>query len=202
MFTGLIQSVAKLAALTPQRESSVFTIQTQPDFLVGVELGDSIAVNGVCLTVTELSETTFTVDVSAETLSCTTFGSLQLQQSLNLEKALTLAQPLGGHLVTGHVDGVGEVVKLHRTDESILIAIQAPNTIAKYIARKGSISVDGISLTVNQVEHLIFEVNIIPHTWKNTAILDYQIGTHVNLEIDLLARYVERMHEFEKSSNI
>ncbi len=202
MFTGLIQSVAKLAALTPQRESSVFTIQTQPDFLVGVELGDSIAVNGVCLTVTALSETTFTVDVSAETLSCTTFGSLQLQQSLNLEKALTLAQPLGGHLVTGHVDGVGEVVKLHRTDESILIAIQAPNTIAKYIARKGSISVDGISLTVNQVEHLIFEVNIIPHTWKNTAILDYQIGTHVNLEIDLLARYVERMHEFEKSSNI
>ena len=202
MFTGLIQSVAKLAALTPQRESSVFTIQTQPDFLVGVELGDSIAVNGVCLTVTELSETTFTVDVSAETLSCTTFGSLQLQQSLNLEKALTLAQPLGGHLVTGHVDGVGEVVKLHRTDESILIAIQAPNTIAKYIARKGSISVDGISLTVNQVEHLIFEVNIIPHTWKNTAILDYQIGTRVNLEIDLLARYVERMHEFEKSSNI
>jgi len=202
MFTGLIQSVAKLAALTPQHESSVFTIQTQPDFLVGVELGDSIAVNGVCLTVTALSETTFTVDVSAETLSCTTFGSLQLQQSLNLEKALTLAQPLGGHLVTGHVDGVGEVVKLHRTDESILIAIQAPNTIAKYIARKGSISVDGISLTVNQVEHLIFEVNIIPHTWKNTAILDYQIGTHVNLEIDLLARYVERMHEFEKSSNI
>jgi riboflavin synthase len=202
MFTGLIQSVAKLAALTPQRESSVFTIQTQPDFLVGVELGDSIAVNGVCLTVTALSETTFTVDVSAETLSCTTFGSLQLQQSLNLEKALTLAQPLGGHLVTGHVDGVGDVVKLHRTDESILIAIQAPNTIAKYIARKGSISVDGISLTVNQVEHLIFEVNIIPHTWKNTAILDYQIGTHVNLEIDLLARYVERMHEFEKSSNI
>jgi len=94
------------------------------------------------------------------------------------------------------------VVKLHRTDESILIAIQAPNTIAKYIARKGSISVDGISLTVNQVEHLIFEVNIIPHTWKNTAILDYQVGTHVNLEIDLLARYVERMHEFEKSSNI
>lgn len=202
MFTGLIQSVAKLAALTPQRESSVFTIQTQPDFLVGVELGDSIAVNGVCLTVTALSETTFTVDVSAETLSCTTFGSLQLQQSLNLEKALTLAQPLGGHLVTGHVDGIGDVVKLHRTDESILIAIQAPNTIAKYIARKGSISVDGISLTVNQVEHLIFEVNIIPHTWKNTAILDYQIGTHVNLEIDLLARYVERMHEFEKSSNI
>jgi len=202
MFTGLIQSVAKLAALTPQRESSVFTIQTQPDFLVGVELGDSIAVNGVCLTVTALSETTFTVDVSAETLSCTTFGSLQLQQSLNLEKALTLAQPLGGHLVTGHVDGVGDVVKLHRTDESILIAIQAPNTIAKYIARKGSISVDGISLTVNQVEHLIFEVNIIPHTWKNTAILDYQIGTHVNLEIDLLARYVERIHEFEKSSNI
>ena len=202
MFTGLIQSVAKLAALTPQRESSVFTIQTQPDFLVGVELGDSIAVNGVCLTVTALSKTTFTVDVSAETLSCTTFGSLQLQQSLNLEKALTLAQPLGGHLVTGHVDGVGDVVKLHRTDESILIAIQAPNTIAKYIARKGSISVDGISLTVNQVEHLIFEVNIIPHTWKNTAILDYQIGTHVNLEIDLLARYVERIHEFEKSSNI
>lgn len=202
MFTGLIQSVAKLAALTPQRESSVFTIQTQPDFLVGVELGDSIAVNGVCLTVTALSETTFTVDVSAETLSCTTFGSLQLQQSLNLEKALTLAQPLGGHLVTGHVDGVGEVVKLHRTDESILIAIQAPSTIAKYIARKGSISVDGISLTVNQVEHLIFEVNIIPHTWNNTAILDYQIGTYVNLEIDLLARYVERMHDFEKSLNI
>lgn len=202
MFTGLIQSVGRLAALTPQRESSVFAIRTQQDFLAGVELGDSIAVNGVCLTVTSLTDDTFTVDVSAETLSCTTFESLQLQQALNLEKALTLSQPLGGHLVTGHVDGVGEVVKLHRSDESILIAIQAPNAIAKYIARKGSICVDGISLTVNQVEDLTFEVNIIPHTWENTAILDYQVGSRVNLEIDLLARYVERMHEFEKSSSI
>lgn len=201
MFTGLIQSVGALAALTPQRESSVFQIRTQGDFLSGVELGDSIAVNGVCLTVTSLQDANFNVDVSAETLRCTTFESLRVGQSLNLEKALTLSQPLGGHLVTGHVDGVGEVTQLTRTDESIHIVVQAPKAIAKYIARKGSICMDGVSLTVNQVEHVTFEVNIIPHTWKNTAILDYQVGTHVNLEIDLLARYVERMHEFETSSN-
>lgn len=201
MFTGLIQSVGALAALTPQRESSVFQIRTQGDFLSGVELGDSIAVNGVCLTVTSLQDANFNVDVSAETLRCTTFESLRVGQSLNLEKALTLSQPLGGHLVTGHVDGVGEVTQLTRTDESIHIVVQAPKAIAKYIARKGSICMDGVSLTVNQVEHVTFEVNIIPHTWKNTAILDYQVGTNVNLEIDLLARYVERMHEFETSSN-
>jgi riboflavin synthase len=201
MFTGLIQSVGALAALTPQRESSVFQIRTQGDFLSGVELGDSIAVNGVCLTVTSLQDANFNVDVSAETLRCTTFESLRVGQSLNLEKALTLSQPLGGHLVTGHVDGVGEVTQLTRTDESIHIVVQAPEAIAKYIARKGSICMDGVSLTVNQVEHVTFEVNIIPHTWENTAILDYQVGTNVNLEIDLLARYVERMHEFETSSN-
>jgi riboflavin synthase len=201
MFTGLIQSVGALAALTPQRESSVFQIQTQGDFLNGVELGDSIAVNGVCLTVTALQDANFSVDVSAETLRCTTFETLLVGQSLNLEKALTLSQPLGGHLVTGHVDGMGEVTSLTRTDESIHIAVQAPTAIAKYIARKGSICMDGVSLTVNQVEHVTFEVNIIPHTWENTAILDYQVGTRINLEIDLLARYVERMHEFEKSSN-
>ena len=201
MFTGLIQSVGALAALTPQRESSVFQIRTQGDFLSGVELGDSIAVNGVCLTVTSLQDANFNVDVSAETLRCTTFESLRVGQSLNLEKALTLSQPLGGHLVTGHVDGVGEVTQLTRTDESIHIVVQAPKAIAKYIARKGSICMDGVSLTVNQVEHVTFEVNIIPHTWENTAILDYQVGTNVNLEIDLLARYVERMHEFETSSN-
>jgi riboflavin synthase len=201
MFTGLIQSVGALAALTPQRESSVFQIRTQGDFLSGVELGDSIAVNGVCLTVTSLQDANFNVDVSAETLRCTTFESLRVGQSLNLEKALTLSQPLGGHLVTGHVDGVGEVTQLTRTDESIHIVVQAPEAIAKYIARKGSICMDGVSLTVNQVEHVTFEVNIIPHTWENTAILDYQVGTRVNLEIDLLARYVERLHEFEKSSN-
>ena len=201
MFTGLIQSVGALAALTPQRESSVFQIRTQGDFLSGVELGDSIAVNGVCLTVTSLQDANFNVDVSAETLRCTTFESLRVGQSLNLEKALTLSQPLGGHLVTGHVDGVGEVTQLTRTDESIHIVVQAPEAIAKYIARKGSICMDGVSLTVNQVEHVTFEVNIIPHTWENTAILDYQVGTNVNLEIDLLARYVERMHEFETLSN-
>jgi riboflavin synthase len=201
MFTGLIQSVGALAALTPQRESSVFQIRTQGDFLSGVELGDSIAVNGVCLTVTSLQDANFNVDVSAETLRCTTFETLLVGQSLNLEKALTLSQPLGGHLVTGHVDGVGEVTQLTRTDESIHIVVQAPEAIAKYIARKGSICMDGVSLTVNQVEHVTFEVNIIPHTWENTAILDYQVGTNVNLEIDLLARYVERMHEFETSSN-
>ena len=201
MFTGLIQSVGALAALTPQRESSVFQIQTQGDFLNGVELGDSIAVNGVCLTVTALQDENFSVDVSAETLRCTTFETLLVGQSLNLEKALTLSQPLGGHLVTGHVDGMGEVTSLTRTDESIHIAVQAPTAIAKYIARKGSICMDGVSLTVNQVEHVTFEVNIIPHTWENTAILDYQVGTCINLEIDLLARYVERMHEFKKSSN-
>ncbi len=200
MFTGLIQTVASLAAIQPQQESYVLTISTGNDFLADVALGDSICVNGVCLTVTQLETDSFCVDVSAETLACTTFKNLQTGQALNLEKALTLATRLGGHLVSGHVDGVGEVTQLQRSQESIQITIQAPNEIAKYIARKGSICVDGVSLTVNHVAGHEFGVNIIPHTWENTAILSYQLGSQVNLEIDLLARYVERLHEYETSS--
>ena len=199
MFTGLIQTVARLATIQPQQESYVLTITTADDFLNDVALGDSLCVNGVCLTVTQLHDQAFCVDVSAETLACTTFKNLHSGQALNLEKALTLATRLGGHLVSGHVDGVGAVTQLQRSDESIQINIQAPEDIAKYIARKGSICVDGVSLTVNHVAGCEFGVNIIPHTWENTAILDYQLGAQVNLEIDLLARYVERLHEYETS---
>lgn len=200
MFTGLIQTVAELVDRQAQQESQQLTISTKDNFLCDVGLGDSICVNGVCLTVTKLDQQSFCVDVSAETLACTNFNDLYLGQSLNLEKALTLATRLGGHLVSGHVDGVGVVKQLQRSEESIQISIEAPSEIAKYIARKGSICVDGISLTVNQVSGDQFDVNIIPHTWENTAILDYQIGSQVNLEIDLLARYVERLHEYQTTS--
>ena len=157
-----------------------------------VQLGDSIAVNGVCLTVVEKEANAFTVDVSRETLNCTA-GVDQQGARVNLEKALRLSDRLGGHLVSGHVDGVGEVVSFTDLGESWRLAIQAPQALAKYIAAKGSITVNGVSLTVNRVTGMAFEVNLIPHTLAVTTLGELRAGSRVNLEIDLIARYVERM---------
>jgi riboflavin synthase len=159
----------------------------------GVLPGDSIAVNGVCLTAVVLDGPCFAADVSRETLSLTTLGELRTASRVNLEKALTLATPLGGHLVSGHVDGVGSVMEREEDARSVRFRIEAPAELARYIAPKGSICVDGTSLTVNAVDGRSFELNIVPHTLAQTITRDYVPGSRVNLEVDLVARYLERL---------
>jgi len=167
----------------------------------GVALGDSIAVNGVCLTAVALDGPNFAADVSRETLSLTTLGDLKSGSRVNLEKALTLSTPLGGHLVSGHVDGIGEVLERRQDARSWRFRIQAPAALARYIAPKGSICVDGTSLTVNQVAGRTFEINIVPHTIEETIIGGYLAGTRVNLEVDLIARYLERLILGDKAAD-
>lgn len=196
MFTGIIQAVGTIENIQHQDSSCVLVINTPASFLDNTKLGDSICVQGVCLTVTKFDGSRFETDVSAETIRCTTFSNLQVKQKVNLEKALTLSDHLGGHLVSGHVDGKGEVIDISKESNSTQYTIQAPDDISKYIARKGCICIDGISLTVNNVDKNKFTVNIIPHTFENTAIINYQQNTQVNLEIDLVARYVERLHTY------
>ena len=156
-------------------------------------LGDSIAVSGVCLTVVELAGRRFFADVSGETLRRTSLGGLGVGDAVNLEKALTLATRLGGHLVSGHVDGIGSVTARRQDSRSVQFTIQAPDELARYIAVKGSICVDGVSLTVNAVSGASFELNIVPHTLEETTIEGYRVGRQVNLEVDLIARYLERL---------
>jgi riboflavin synthase len=158
-----------------------------------VGIGDSIATQGVCLTAVEFTASEFVADVSAETLKVTTLGALKIGSQVNLEKALRLQDRLGGHLVSGHVDGVGRVKSISQDARSWRYLIEAPADIARYIAHKGSVCINGISLTVNQVNGCEFDVNIVPHTRQQTTIREWQVGTEVNLEVDLLARYLERL---------
>ena len=194
MFSGIIASVGHITALTPRNDGSStvrLTVEAGSLGLDDVELGDSIACNGVCLTVVERSGNTFCVDVSPETLSCTI--GLNVLGPINLEKALRLADRLGGHLVSGHVDGVGTVVRFDPVGDNRLLEISAPQELAKYIARKGSITVNGVSLTTNAVGGSRFTINLIPHTLASTTLGGTRVGDRVNLEIDLIARYVERI---------
>lgn len=161
--------------------------------LDGVAIGDSISVNGACLTAIELDENSFAADVSNETLDCTTLGKLDVGSKVNLERSLTPSSALGGHLVTGHVDGVAEVIARNEDARSTRFEFRVPTALSKYIAAKGSICVNGISLTVNTAEADQFSVNIIPHTAEQTTLGEAKIGSQVNIEIDLLARYVERL---------
>lgn len=193
MFTGIIQAVGTIAAMDPRGGDLRLGIHTGKLPLDDVQTGDSIAVNGVCLTAVELSSTGFVADVSGETLGLTTLGKLAVNDRVNLEKALTLATRLGGHLVSGHVDGQGEVVARTADARSVRFTIRAPDALARYIAVKGSICVDGISLTVNAVDGAAFELNIVPHTLAETTMQDYRPGRMVNLEVDLVARYLERL---------
>lgn len=193
MFTGIIQSVGEVRHLEPHRGDVRITIGTGKLPLSHAALGDSIAVNGVCLTAVILAEDAFAADVSRETLALTTLGELVPGSPVNLEPALTLATPLGGHLVSGHVDGVGRVLERQEDARSVRLRIKAPAGLARYIAHKGSICVDGVSLTVNLVDGACFELNIVPHTLDQTIIARYQAGTRVNLEVDLIARYLERL---------
>ena len=193
MFTGIIEAVGRLQDRQPRGGDRRLRIATGKLDLGGVALGDSIAVNGVCLTVTELPGDGFWADVSSETLSCTTLGDLAVGAPVNLEQALTPTTRLGGHLVSGHVDGIGTVIDRREDARSWRFRLRAPTELARYIAAKGSICIDGISLTVNRVEQADFEVNIVPHTLAETTIGGCRPGSRVNLEVDLIARYLERM---------
>lgn len=199
MFTGIIQAVGQLA-LTQQSTGDIqISIAANQLDLSDVNIGDSIAVNGVCLTVTTVNQTHFTADVSKETLNVTT--GLNQKGAVNLEKAMRLNDRLGGHLVSGHVDGIGEVVQFEAVNDCWLLVIRAPHAISKYIARKGSICVNGVSLTTNTIEKDNFAINIIPHTLEKTTLGALNVGSQVNLEIDQIARYVERMQQWETESN-
>ena len=193
MFTGIIQAIGEIAEVQQRGGDVRLRIRTGKLPLDDVVLGDSIAVNGVCLTAVDLPGDGFAADVSRETLSLTSLGQLTMGSRCNLEKALTLATRLGGHLVSGHVDGLGKVVERHDDARSVRFTIDVPDTLARYIAHKGSITVDGTSLTVNAVNGSRFELNIVPHTLQETIMGDYQAGRRVNLEVDLVARYLERL---------
>lgn len=193
MFTGIIQAVGTVAAMQPTGGDLRLRIQTGQLSLDDVALGDSICTNGVCLTVIELPGDGYWADVSVETLDFTTLGALQQGSRVNLEKALTPASRLGGHIVSGHVDGVGEIVGLQEDARSIRVAVSAPAELAKYIAHKGSVCIDGTSLTVNAVAGNRFELNIIPQTMAETIFGEYRSGSRVNLEVDVIARYLERL---------
>jgi riboflavin synthase len=192
--------VGRLERVEPQGGDVRLAIGAEGLDLEKASLGDSIAVNGVCLTVVELSGRGFAADASRETLSLTTLGGLKPGTPLNLESALTLSTPLGGHLVSGHVDGLGEVVSRADDARAVRFRFRAPGGLARYIARKGSICIDGTSLTVNAVDGAYFDVAIIPHTLEQTIIRHYREGTRVNLEVDLLARYLERLLEAGEAS--
>jgi riboflavin synthase len=193
MFTGIIQAVGSIASLEQRGGDLRLGIQTGKLPLEDVVLGDSIAVSGVCLTVVELDGRRFFADVSGETLRRTIIGDLGIGDPVNLEKALTLAARLGGHLVSGHVDGIGSVSARRQDSRSVQFTIQAPDELARYIAVKGSICVDGVSLTVNSVSGASFELNIVPHTLEETTLHGFRTGRRVNLEVDLIARYLERL---------
>lgn len=201
MFTGIIQAVGRIARIEPRTGDLRLSIDTGKLPLEAVALGDSIAVNGVCLTAVALANQGFSADVSRETLSLTTLGALGVGSRVNLEKALTLSTPLGGHLVSGHVDGIGELLERSQDARSTRLRLRAPAALARYIAPKGSIAVDGTSLTVNRVEGAEFELNIVPHTLDETILGDYRPGSQVNLEVDLIARYLERLLLGDTASN-
>lgn len=195
MFTGIIQAVGRVAALEPVAGDLRITIETAELDLGDVRLGDSIAVDGVCLTAIALGANRFSADVSVETLNCTTLNAIAVGARVNLEKALRLADRLGGHLVSGHVDGVGEIVSVMPDARSLRWEFVVPAPLSRYIAAKGSVAINGVSLTVNEVDAHRFGVNLIPHTMQHTTFGDLAPGSRVNIEVDLMARYAERLFE-------
>ena len=199
MFTGLIQSIGKVHSLKQQHGSAQLQISSS---LVDddLELGESIAVNGACLTVTTWDSGSFTVDVSPETLKCTTLGQLRANQSVNLERAMRLSDRLGGHLVSGHIDCVATVRRRYQDQNAIRFDFSVPHEVMRYLVAKGSVAIDGISLTVNQVGEDTFSVAVIPHSLEMTTLQEYREGSQVNIETDLIGRYVERLLPGNKKS--
>ena len=200
MFTGIVEAIGSVAKLQQLGSDWRLTIDSGKLDLSDVVLGDSIAVNGCCLTVVEMQKNLFGADVSNESMRCTALGQFKGGTPVNLEKAMLASGRLGGHIVSGHVDGVGNLIELSADGASVRLVYEAPKEIAKYIAGKGSICIDGTSLTVNEVSGLKFTVNVIPHTQTETIIGDYKVGQSVNLEVDLIARYLERLLQGTDSS--
>ncbi len=199
MFTGIVGSKGKINSVDRQDGQARFSIATGELDMAGAQLGDSIAVNGVCLTVIEFNAHSFSADLSRETLDLTTLGGIQTDASVNLERALALGGSLGGHMVTGHVDGVGTVRSVTPDAGSVRLAIETPEHLARYIAQKGSVCIDGVSLTVNGIEGTVFDLMIVPHTQAATIIDNYESGTLVNIEVDMIARYLERLMQYTLS---
>ena len=193
MFTGIIQAKGNVNEIRSSDKGAVFVLNSNNLDLSDTSVGDSIAVNGVCLTVTQLKGSFFTADVSQETLNCTTFSKIHKGQDINLEKSLRLNQGINGHLVSGHVDGVGEVISMLREGESVRLKIKVKSDLTKYIAKKGSICINGVSLTVNGIDENIFDVNIVPHTLSATTLGELRENSQVNLEIDIIARHIEQL---------
>ena len=191
MFTGIIEAIGTVDRIMDQGADRSFRIAAGKLDLSDMSTGDSICVNGVCLTAVVLTANGFLLDVSNETLSCTTFGGLKPGDEVNLEKALRVSDRLSGHIVSGHVDGVGTVKNMFEDARSTRYEIQAPHELIRYICKKGSICVDGVSLTINEIDHAVFSVNIIPHTSAETIFSNYRVGSKVNLEVDQIARYLE-----------
>ena len=191
MFSGIVAAIGRISHLTAREAGVRLTVEAGALDLDDVVLGDSIACNGVCLTVVEKEAARFRVDVSPETLSCTV--GLDAPGDINMEKALRVSDRLGGHLVSGHVDGVGEVLRFDPIGDNRLLEIRAPQALARYIAKKGSITVNGTSLTTNEVNGTDFTINLIPHTLQSTTLHQLAPGSRVNLEVDLIARYCERL---------
>ncbi len=193
MFTGIIEAVGRIKKIEAVGGDMRLHVDTSSLDMSDVQLGDSIAVNGVCLTAIEFDNKHFAADVSNETITLTSLKDLAIGSEVNLEKALLPTTRLGGHLVSGHVDGLGEVLSIKEESRSIQLTIRAPQELKRYIAMKGSICIDGTSLTVNKITNTDFEINIVPHTQQQTIIKNYKPGTKVNLEVDLIARYLERL---------
>ncbi|WMN93197.1 riboflavin synthase [Vibrio parahaemolyticus] len=193
MFTGIIEAVGTLTAITPTGEDISVTVEVGKLEMSDVKLGDSIATSGVCLTVTSYTETSYTADLSVETLKKTGFSTYQTGDKVNLEKAMLPTTRFGGHIVSGHVDGVGEIVERNQVGRAIEFWVAMPSELSKYVAEKGSITVDGISLTVNDLRQDAFKLTVVPHTSEETTIDSFKIGRKVNLEVDILARYMERL---------
>ncbi|WP_028869525.1 riboflavin synthase [Psychromonas arctica] len=193
MFTGIIAAVGKITAIKNNEKDMTITVHAGELEMNDVKLGDSISNNGVCLTVTRLGENSFDADVSHETIRLSGFANIQPGFMVNLEKAMQMNDRFGGHIVSGHVDGVGEITSISPLGNAVEYWIKAPDDLAKYIAKKGSITVDGISLTTNDVDGASFKLTIIPHTISQTTMQYYVVGSRVNLEVDVIARYLERL---------
>ncbi|MDP7553953.1 MAG: riboflavin synthase [Candidatus Thioglobus sp.] len=193
MFTGIIQAKGRVKNITHPDKGAVFVFNADSLDMSSISIGDSIAVNGVCLTVVDLCDNDFSADVSQETLDCTIFDKMQKGQNVNLEKSLRLNQGIDGHLVSGHVDGIGKVDSIYTEGESTRINIIIGQNLEKYVAKKGSICINGVSLTVNSIENNIIGVNIVPHTFAVTTFDELEVGARVNIEIDIIARHLEKL---------
>ena len=195
MFTGIIQTIGKISKIESNDSNSRIVFEVEKFILDDIRIGDSISVNGVCLSVIKKSEDTFSVDVSNETMRLTTFSVLKVNNNVNLEKAMILSDRINGHFVSGHIDGTGIIKEKKKDGRSTFFLIEFPEDLKKFVSKKGSISIDGVSLTINITQGNSFGVNIIPHTLSETIMSEYKEGDKVNIEVDLIARYLDKLIE-------